>query len=101
MSQHLAINRHAIADFCRARHVTRLALFGSVLSERFRADSDVDVLVSFQCGHVPGFLELYSMEQELSEILGGRRVDLVTEKSLNARIRPTVISEAQVQYAEG
>jgi uncharacterized protein len=101
MNNSFTIDRHAIADFCRARHVTRLALFGSVLSDRFRDDSDIDVLVSFQRGHVPGFLELYRLEQELSAILGGRRVDLVTEKSLNARIRPTVISEAQVQYAEG
>jgi predicted nucleotidyltransferase len=101
MPHELTIDRDAIARFCRTHYVTRLSLFGSVLTERFRPDSDVDVLVSFREGHVPGFLELYCLEQELSGILGGRKVDLVTEKALHARIQSSVLSAAQVQYAEG
>ncbi len=48
-------------------------MFGSVLREDFRPDSDVDVLVEFEEGHVPGFFELARMEEDLSELLGGGR----------------------------
>jgi len=50
--------------------VRKLSLFGSVITERFREDSDVDMLVEFQAGHVPGLIELAGMEIELSEIVG-------------------------------
>jgi hypothetical protein len=49
------MDRERIADFCRKHHIRRLALFGSMLRDDFRADSDVDVLVEFEEGHVPGF----------------------------------------------
>ena len=58
----------------------------------------MDVLVEFEPDHVPG-LALIRMEDELSELFGGRKVDLVTSKSLNHRIRDQILSEAQVQYA--
>ena len=90
-----------IAEFCRKHHIRRLALFGSVLREDFRPDSDVDVLVEFEPEHVPGFLGLYDMEQQLSSLLGGAHIDLVTEKFLNRRIRERVLAEAEVQYADG
>ena len=64
----------------------------------FSEDSDVDVLVEFEQGHVPG-LALIRMQDELSQILGGRNVDLVTSKFLNRHIRKQVLSEAVVQYA--
>jgi predicted nucleotidyltransferase len=90
-----------IANFCRKHHIRRLALFGSVLRDDFRADSDVDVLVEFEPGHVPGFFRLHELETELSGFLGGRNIDLVTEKFLNPRIRDRVLGEAQVQYEQG
>lgn len=93
----IAIDRAAIKAFCERHHVVRLAVFGSVLRDDFDADSDVDVLVEFQPGHVPG-LEFVSMERELSGLLQGRRVDLVTPKFLNARIRERVLSEAEPLY---
>lgn len=77
--------------------VARLALFGSVLRDDFDADSDVDVLVEFRPGHVPG-LSFVGMERELSGLLQGRRVDLVTPKFLNARIRERVLREATPLY---
>ena len=70
MSSQLAIDRDAIKAFCERHHIARLALFGSVLRDDFDADSDVDVLVEFQPGHVPG-LKFVSMERELSELLQG------------------------------
>ena len=60
--------RHRIADFCKRHAVRKLALFGSVLHDDFRPDSDVDVLVEFEPGHVPG-LAFFRMQDELSEIL--------------------------------
>ena len=97
----IPIDRQEIADFCRRHHIRKLSLFGSVLSDSFAPESDVDVLVEFEQGHVPGFIRLFGIEQELSEVLGGRPVDLVTEKFLNVRIRPRILADAEVQYAEG
>src|SRR5713226_573930 len=97
---HIALNKTELADFCRKNHIRRLALFGSVLRDDFGPDSDVDILVEFEAGHVPG-LAFIRLEQELSRLLGGRRVDLVTPKFLNERIRDRVLGDAEVQYAEG
>lgn len=79
-------------------HVRRLALFGSVLRDDFRPDSDVDVLVEFEPGHVPGLLRLAGMEHELSELFGGRRVDLRTPADLSRYFRDEVLSTARIQY---
>jgi predicted nucleotidyltransferase len=96
----ISIPHDRIAEFCRQNHIRKLALFGSVLREDFRPDSDVDVLVEFDPAHVPGFLRLYDLEQELSRLLGGHEVDLITEKFLNRRIRDRVLASAEIQYAE-
>jgi predicted nucleotidyltransferase len=101
MAAKIPIDRNQIADFCRYHHIRQLALFGSVLRDDFDANSDVDVLVDFEPGHVPG-LRLIQMEDELSRLLGGRRVDLVTPKFLNRHIRDQVLADAEVQFvAEG
>jgi hypothetical protein len=94
------ISSERIAEFCRRNHIRKLAFFGSFLREDFRPDSDIDVLVEYEPGHVPGFLRLYDMEQELSALLGGRNVDMVTEKFLNHRIRDRVLASAETEYAE-
>jgi uncharacterized protein len=86
-----------IADFCRRHHICKLAVFGSVLREDFRPDSDVDVLVEFEPGHTPG-LAFFGMQQELSELLG-RQVDLNTPQFLSPYFRDKVLAEAEVQYA--
>ncbi len=88
-----------LADFCRRNHIRKLSLFGSVLRDDFGPESDVDVLVEFEPGHTPG-LALIRMQDELSLLLGGRTIDLVTAKFLNKRIRDKVITEAAVQYAQ-
>jgi uncharacterized protein len=97
MSPHVHIDRDAVSAFCRRHHIKRLALFGSVLREDFGPDSDIDVLVEFQPGHVPGF-KFVSIERELSKLLNDRRVDMVTPKFLNARIREHVLSTAEPLY---
>jgi len=100
MAVRIAIDREKIAAFCRCHHVRRLALFGSVLREDFGPDSDVDVLIEFDPEHMPGFIRLSQIEEELSELLDSRKIDLVTAKSLNWRIRDRVLAEAEVQYEE-
>jgi uncharacterized protein len=97
MSPHISIDRDAVSAFCRRHHIRRLALFGSVLRDDFGPDSDVDVLVEFQAGHVPGF-NFVSIEREFSGLLHGRRVDMVTPKLLNPRIRDQVLSSAEPLY---
>jgi predicted nucleotidyltransferase len=86
-----------IADFCRRHHIRKLAVFGSVLHGDSRPDSDLDVLVEFERGHVPG-LAFFGMEQELSELLE-RKVDLNTPQFLSRYFRDEVLAEAEVQYA--
>ena len=101
MAMRISVDQEQVAAFCRRHHIRKLALFGSVLREDFRPDSDVDVLVEFEPGHVPGFLRLYQIEEELTTLLGGHKPDVVTLKFLNRWIRDRVLAEAQVQYAEG
>jgi uncharacterized protein len=92
----IAIDRERLAGFCRRNHIRKLALFGSVLRDDFRPDSDVDVLVEFEPGHVPG-LRFFALERELSEILG-RKVDLNTPSFLSPYFRRRVLAEVEVQY---
>jgi hypothetical protein len=100
MSVMIQVPRGEIAAFCRRNGIRRLALFGSVLREDFGPDSDVDVLVEFQPDTSVGFFELYDMEQELSDILGGKEVDIQTPNSLSKYFRDEILEEAEVQYAE-
>jgi predicted nucleotidyltransferase len=92
----IVINREEISDFCRRHHIRKLALFGSVLREDFGPGSDVDVLVEFEEGHVPG-LAFFSMERELSEILN-YKVDLNTPQFISPYFRDQVLTESEVQY---
>ena len=92
------MDRQRIAEFCRKHQIRKLSLFGSVLGEDFRPESDIDVLVTFEPGQVIG-LRIVDIEDELAQLLG-RHVDLVSEKYLNHRIRDRVLSAAEVQYAE-
>ena len=96
MSVNISIDRQKIAEFCRRHHIRKLALFGSVLRDDFGPDSDVDVLVEFETGHVPG-LAFFDIEAELSQILG-RNVDLSTLQFLSRYFRDEVLNEAEEQY---
>lgn len=69
-----------------------------MLRDDFGPHSDVDVLVEFEPGHVPGLIRLAGMELELADILGGRKVDMNTPQCLNHYIRDQVQAEAEVQY---
>ncbi len=92
----IEVDEERLAEFCRRRHIRKLAFFGSVLREDFGPQSDVDVLVEFEPGHVPG-LAFFDMEEELTEIVG-RKVDLNTPGFLSRYFRDRVIEEAEVKY---
>ena len=92
-------DRGRIAQFCREHHIRRLALFGSVLRDDFSPESDIDVLVDFEQGHVPGLFGLARLERELSDVFGGRKIDLRTPEDISRYFRENVLAEAEVQYA--
>jgi predicted nucleotidyltransferase len=85
-----------IAAFCQRNHIQRLALFGSVLRDDFRPDSDIDVLAESEPGTKVGY-RFIDMQDELSAILG-REVDLNTPAFLSRHFRQRVMETAQVVY---
>jgi hypothetical protein len=89
----------ALAEVCLKHGITRLSLFGSVLRGTAEPDSDVDLLVEFEPDSTPGFLRMAAIEEELSRLLGGRRVDLRTAPELSRYFRAQVLREARVEYA--
>jgi predicted nucleotidyltransferase len=100
----ISIREDELRAFCRRHRIHRLALFGSVLREGFRPDSDVDVLVDFEEGAEPGLFDLVGIQEELSEILG-RQVDLVerqaVERSENYIRRRHILDSAETVYVAG
>jgi predicted nucleotidyltransferase len=97
---HIEIPQTEIAGLCQRNGIRRLALFGSVLTDRFAASSDIDVLVEFHPQQRIGFFRLADIEDELSRLLDGRKVDLRTPMDLSRHFRDEVIREALVVYAE-
>jgi len=100
MSQaHIEIPREAIAAFCRKWRVREFSLFGSVLRDDFRPDSDIDVLVSFEPDSGIGLWEMTDMRDELAELFG-REVDLVAKDGLrNPFRRESILTGSSVLYA--
>jgi uncharacterized protein len=90
-----------IAEFCHKWQVTEFALFGSVLRDDFRPDSDIDVMVQFHPEAHPTLFDLTYMEDEL-KVLFQRDIDLVTRKGIetsrNYLRRKAILSSAQVIY---
>ena len=97
----LDISQEKIEKFCREHHIKKLALFGSVLREDFTDSSDVDILVEFEPGHIPGFIALAAMERKLSALFSGRKVDMRTAEDLSRYFRREVVTNAEVRYAQG
>ena len=98
MSLQIEFDRERLEMFCRRQGVRRLAFFGSVLREDHGSDSDVDVLVEFQPGRTPSFFELFDMEDELSTLFDGRKVDLRTPEDLSIYFREEVRRSAELFY---
>jgi uncharacterized protein len=100
--KNIKIPLEQIQAFCTHWQVIEFALFGSVLREDFRPDSDLDVMVQFDANAHPTFLNLEEMEAELKSIFK-RDVDLITregiETSRNYLRRQEILSSAQIIYA--
>ena len=93
----IILPKDQLTEFCRRNHIRQLELFGSVLRDDFRADSDVDVLVDFEPSATIGFMALGRIQRELSALLQ-RPVDLVPKNGLKIKIRDSVLASAQVIY---
>ena len=94
----IIIPEKKIQEFCHRYQIKRMALFGSVLREDFRPDSDIDVLVVFDPSARITFITLGRMKRELSEIFQ-RPVDLVPQEGLKPVIREAILSDAKEVYA--
>ncbi|MBN1945993.1 MAG: nucleotidyltransferase family protein [Bradymonadales bacterium] len=99
MSCRLTIDHETLASFCTRHGIKRLSLFGSLLKGTARPDRDIDILVEFDSSARPTLLDLAAMEEELSCLLGGRRVDVRTPGELSRHFRDEVMQQAEVQYA--
>jgi len=99
-NKNVPISKSQIADFCRRHRIRKLSLFGSLLRDDFGPKSDVDVLVEFEPDARVGFFKLYDLEQELSQLFGGRKIDINTPNSLSKYFRDEVLAEAEVFYVQ-
>jgi predicted nucleotidyltransferase len=101
MKPRIDIPKEEVVAFCRHWQITELALFGSVLRDEFRSDSDVDVLVRFHPQARHTLFDMVRMQEELQRILG-RQVDLVSrrgiETSRNYIRRNAILKSAEVVY---
>ena len=98
MEPRIDVDKVRIAVFCRKHHLLKLALFGSVLTDQFGPESDVDVLFEYDPEHVPTLFDVAEIEEELSEILG-RKAEMRTPKDLSRYFRDEVVRTVLVQYA--
>ncbi|MDG4594391.1 MAG: nucleotidyltransferase family protein [Candidatus Contendobacter sp.] len=98
MHPSLKLDEATLARFCEAYHIRRLSLFGSQLKGTARPDSDIDLLVEFAEDAHPTFLDLAQIEIELSQALGGKKVDVRTPEDLSRYFRNEVLRMAEVQY---
>lgn len=90
------IDPHQIEAFCQKHNIRKLAFFGSVVRDDFGPQSDIDILVEFEPGHIPGY-NFFLLEAELSQLLG-RKVDLQTTNFLSPEIRNRALAETVVAY---
>jgi len=98
MGARLPIAPEALAELCRRHRIRKLSLFGSQLKGTARPDSDVDLLVEFEPEARISYLDLAEIEIEISELMGGRKIDLRTPAELSRYFRDQVLREAQEQY---
>lgn len=93
----ITIPKDKIMLFCQKNHISKMSLFGSVLTDQFNPLSDVDFLVEFQPEHTPTLFDIVNMEEELSNLIG-RHADLKTVKGISRYFRDDVIAKDQIIY---
>ena len=100
MNREFDLPKDKIAEFCKSNYIIKLSLFGSVLRDDFNETSDIDILVEFDKGHIPGFIRLANIANQLSEILEGKKVDIRTPNELSPYFRDKVLESAEVKYVQ-
>lgn len=102
LEHRLGASQAAIEAFCQRWNIVEFALFGSVLRDDFRADSDIDVLVTFSATARCGLDEMIQMKDEIEDLFG-RKVDFIIrssiERSPNRRRRRRILDSAETIYA--
>ncbi|WP_119292282.1 nucleotidyltransferase family protein [Azohydromonas sediminis] len=101
METRLPIDPDKLAELCRRHRIRKLSLFGSRLKGTARPDSDFDLLVEFEPDARISLLDMASIENELSALMGGRKVDLRTAPELSRYFRDEVLRTAQPMYVAG
>lgn len=99
-SFNIIISNKKLIKFCEDNHIKKLSVFGSALSDKFNHESDIDLLVEFESGHVPVLLKLVEMEEEISSLLDGRKMDLRTPNDISRYFRSDVLESSEVIYAK-
>ena len=99
MALALDLPKEQIAEFCRRNAIRKLALFGSILGDDFRPESDVDVLVDFTPEAKVNFFRFVEIQDNLQRMLN-REIDLHTAQSLGPRIRSGILASAEVIYEQ-
>lgn len=94
----IAVSQSGINEFCASNQIKRLALFGSVLRDDFRPDSDIDIVVEFIPGRRVGMLAMARMERELAQMFGGKKIDLRTPAELSQYFRDEVLKNSEVCF---
>ncbi len=94
----IEVPKEKIKQLCQKYHINKFALFGSVLRNDFNHNSDIDVLVEFSPEYIPGFIKLQQIQEEISQLFDGRKIDLVTPKFLNYQIKDKILAEMEVYY---
>lgn len=98
MTLPIDIDPDSVRIICERYQAKKLALFGSVLTDRFGPESDIDFVVEFSPEARPTFIDLMRMQADLSDLLG-RAVDLRTPNELSKHFKDQVMQSALVQYA--
>ncbi|MBX3002237.1 MAG: nucleotidyltransferase domain-containing protein [Caldilineaceae bacterium] len=93
----LSLSIQELETFCRANGIHRLLLFGSATNDRFRQESDIDLLVEFDPNARIGFMALGRMQRQLASVLG-KPIDLVPIRGLKPLIRDEVLKSAKTLY---
>lgn len=93
----IEFDRERLRDLCEKHDVRRLRFFGSVLTDRFDRESDIDVMVEFAPGQTPSLFELGHLQQDLSDLFG-RTVDLKTPGFFDQATLQDIIESSSLQY---
>lgn len=99
MQPQIKIPKAWLKKFCEEHHITKMSLFGSVISDHFTASSDLDMLVEFDPKHIPGLFGFVQMRNLLSEHFG-RSVDLRTPEDISKLFRNEVIQQSYLIYGK-